>query len=143
MPLGCTRRMLSGFYFPLHVHTYYRGLAAGIYTTNGPDACHFVAHDCKANIIVVENQKQLDKILEVSYSTTRQSTNFCTQRADTACNTYCTTFKEKGEFLGYQGDEQKRTAWLSLSLMMILWTAACIMFNHPLVSARSHTLLLN
>ena len=41
------------------------GLAAGIYATNNPEACHFVADNCKANIIVVENQKQLDKILEV------------------------------------------------------------------------------
>lgn len=42
-------------------------MAAGIYATNGPEACQFVAKDCKANIIVVENQKQLDKILEVHY----------------------------------------------------------------------------
>ena len=48
---------------PLSLH---RGLAAGFYTTNGPEACQFVASDCKANIIVVENQKQLDKILQVS-----------------------------------------------------------------------------
>lgn len=41
------------------------GLSAGIYATNGPEACHYVASDCKANIIVVENQKQLDKILQV------------------------------------------------------------------------------
>ena len=49
----------------LIISSTHRGLAAGIYTTNGPDACHYVANDCKANIIVVENQKQLDKILEV------------------------------------------------------------------------------
>ena len=42
-----------------------RGLSAGIYTTNGPEACHFVANNCKANIIVVENQKHLEKILAV------------------------------------------------------------------------------
>ena len=41
------------------------GIAAGVYTTNSPEACQFIAHDCKANIIVVENQKQLDKILQV------------------------------------------------------------------------------
>lgn len=38
---------------------------AGIYTTNSPDACLYVAHDSRANVIVVENQKQLDKILQV------------------------------------------------------------------------------
>ena len=48
----------------------HRGLAAGIYTTNNPEACHFVADNCKANIIVVEDQKQLDKILEVSVAVT-------------------------------------------------------------------------
>ncbi|XP_028301449.1 long-chain-fatty-acid--CoA ligase ACSBG2 isoform X2 [Gouania willdenowi] len=41
------------------------GLAVGIYTTNSPDACQYVADNCKANIIVVENHKQLQKILQV------------------------------------------------------------------------------
>lgn len=40
-------------------------MSAGIYTTNGPEACHYIIEDCKANIVVVENQKQLDKILQV------------------------------------------------------------------------------
>ena len=44
----------------------YRGVPTGIYETNNPEACHFVADNCKANIIVVEDQNQLDKILEVS-----------------------------------------------------------------------------
>ena len=44
----------------------YRGVPTGIYETGDVDDCHFVANSCKANIIVVENQKQLDKILEVS-----------------------------------------------------------------------------
>lgn len=42
-----------------------RGLAAGIYTTNSPEACQYVAESCEANVLVVENQKQLDKILQV------------------------------------------------------------------------------
>ncbi|XP_052400251.1 long-chain-fatty-acid--CoA ligase ACSBG1 isoform X1 [Carassius gibelio] len=41
------------------------GIVAGIYTTNSPDACFYVANDSRANVIVVENQKQLDKILEI------------------------------------------------------------------------------
>ena len=41
------------------------GLAAGIYTTNSPDACQYVAENCEANIMVVENHKQLVKILQV------------------------------------------------------------------------------
>ncbi|XP_072258159.1 long-chain-fatty-acid--CoA ligase ACSBG1 isoform X2 [Pyxicephalus adspersus] len=41
------------------------GITTGIYTTNSGEACHYVASDCRANIIVVENQKQLDKILQI------------------------------------------------------------------------------
>ncbi|XP_053228702.1 long-chain-fatty-acid--CoA ligase ACSBG2 isoform X2 [Podarcis raffonei] len=41
------------------------GFAVGIYTTNSPEACQYVAENCGANIIVVENDRQLQKILEV------------------------------------------------------------------------------
>ncbi|KAM6930856.1 long-chain-fatty-acid--CoA ligase ACSBG2-like [Xenentodon cancila] len=41
------------------------GLATGIYTTNSSEACQYVAANCEANVLVVENQKQLDKILQV------------------------------------------------------------------------------
>ncbi|XP_042336359.1 long-chain-fatty-acid--CoA ligase ACSBG2 [Sceloporus undulatus] len=41
------------------------GFAVGVYTTNSPEACQYVAENCGANIIVVENDKQLQKILEV------------------------------------------------------------------------------
>ncbi|NXY20577.1 ACBG2 ligase, partial [Atrichornis clamosus] len=41
------------------------GFAVGIYTTNSPEACHYVAENCSANVIVVENHKQLLKILEI------------------------------------------------------------------------------
>ncbi|KAM9376062.1 long-chain-fatty-acid--CoA ligase ACSBG2 [Pholidichthys leucotaenia] len=41
------------------------GILTGVYATNSPEACHYVASDSKANIIVVENQKQLDKILQI------------------------------------------------------------------------------
>ena len=37
-----------------------------MYMTNGPEACWYVLNDCKANIVIVEDQKQLDKILQVS-----------------------------------------------------------------------------
>ncbi|NXG79459.1 ACBG2 ligase, partial [Baryphthengus martii] len=43
------------------------GLAAGIYTTNSPEACHYIAENCRANVVVVENDKQLQKILEVQH----------------------------------------------------------------------------
>uniref|UniRef100_A0AAV2MRN8 long-chain-fatty-acid--CoA ligase n=1 Tax=Knipowitschia caucasica TaxID=637954 RepID=A0AAV2MRN8_KNICA len=41
------------------------GLATGIYPTNTPEACQYVAENCEANVLVVENKKQLDKILQV------------------------------------------------------------------------------
>ncbi|KAI3371303.1 hypothetical protein L3Q82_023916 [Scortum barcoo] len=44
------------------------GIMTGIYATNSPEACQYVASDSKANIIVVENQKQLDKILQIQDS---------------------------------------------------------------------------
>eukprot|EP00042_Codosiga_hollandica_P045216 m.455961 g.455961 ORF g.455961 m.455961 type:complete len:650 (+) comp56971_c0_seq1:90-2039(+) len=40
-------------------------MAAGIYTTNEPDACMFVLKHSRANACIVENKKQLDKILQV------------------------------------------------------------------------------
>ncbi|XP_078533297.1 long-chain-fatty-acid--CoA ligase ACSBG2-like [Lissotriton helveticus] len=42
-----------------------RGLPSGIYSTNSADACQYVASNCEANILVVENQHQLEKILQV------------------------------------------------------------------------------
>ncbi|KAL8565267.1 hypothetical protein ACOMHN_001165 [Nucella lapillus] len=41
------------------------GLATGIYTTNSSEACQYVAESCQANVIVVENHQQLQKILKV------------------------------------------------------------------------------
>ena len=45
--------------------SHFRGFAAGIYTTNSPEACHYVAENCEANVIVVENDQQLQKILKI------------------------------------------------------------------------------
>ncbi|XP_068175883.1 LOW QUALITY PROTEIN: long-chain-fatty-acid--CoA ligase ACSBG2-like [Antennarius striatus] len=41
------------------------GFGVGIYTTNSAEACQYVAENSKANIIVVENNKQLEKILQI------------------------------------------------------------------------------
>ena len=40
-----------------------RGLSVGIYLTSNSDTCRYIAHDCRANIIVVENDYQMNKIL--------------------------------------------------------------------------------
>lgn len=37
-----------------------------MYITCEPELCRYVAKHSKANVIVVENQKQLDKILQVT-----------------------------------------------------------------------------
>lgn len=39
-------------------------ITAGVYTTNSPDTCYFVASDTQAKLIVVENEIQLDKYLK-------------------------------------------------------------------------------
>ncbi|CAB0035929.1 unnamed protein product [Trichogramma brassicae] len=44
---------------------YAGGFAAGIYTTNSPEACQYCAESSRANIIVVEDDKQLQKILQI------------------------------------------------------------------------------
>jgi len=41
------------------------GKAAGIYTTNGPDACAYITEHSEARVVVVENEAQLAKFLAV------------------------------------------------------------------------------
>jgi len=41
------------------------GFAAGIYTTNEPEACKYIIEHSSARVVVVDGQKQLDKILEI------------------------------------------------------------------------------
>ena len=41
------------------------GLGVGVYTTNSPQACFHLMGDCRANIVIVEDEKQLAKILEI------------------------------------------------------------------------------
>lgn len=38
------------------------GLASGIYPTNGPEACQYILEQSKCSILVVEDQRQLDKV---------------------------------------------------------------------------------
>ena len=39
------------------------GMAAGIYPTSSPEACKYIMENCRANILVVEDDKQLQKFL--------------------------------------------------------------------------------
>lgn len=43
------------------------GLAAGVYTTNSPEAVFHVLHSSNANIVVVDDTKQMDKIKEIKH----------------------------------------------------------------------------
>jgi len=47
------------------VHCVYRGFATGIYTTNSAEACHYHLESASCQIVVVENNVQLQKILQV------------------------------------------------------------------------------
>ncbi|XP_011874843.1 PREDICTED: very long-chain-fatty-acid--CoA ligase bubblegum isoform X2 [Vollenhovia emeryi] len=49
---------------------YAGGFATGIYTTNSPEACQYAAEHSRANIIVVEDDKQLQKILQIKHNLT-------------------------------------------------------------------------
>ena len=53
------------FLFIITLSAIIRGVASGMYATNSPDVCRYIADDSKTNIVVVEDQKQLDKILKV------------------------------------------------------------------------------
>ena len=41
------------------------GIAAGIYATNNPGQCKYIAEHSKSAVAVVENKKQLDKFLQI------------------------------------------------------------------------------
>ena len=41
------------------------GLSCGIYATNSADMCQYIANNCKANVVVVEDDAQLQKFLKV------------------------------------------------------------------------------
>lgn len=41
------------------------GISAGVYTTNSAEACYHILHDSKANIVVVDDSKQCQKILKI------------------------------------------------------------------------------
>lgn len=43
----------------------FRGFAAGIYTTNSAEACQYCLQNSRANIVVLEDEKQLEKVLKV------------------------------------------------------------------------------
>ena len=49
-----------------NVFTIIRGVSTGIHATSTSEVCQYILKDCKAHIVVVENAKLLDTIVEVS-----------------------------------------------------------------------------
>lgn len=43
------------------------GVAVGIYTTNNTEACKYITEHSEAEVVVVENRKQLEKYLKISH----------------------------------------------------------------------------
>lgn len=41
------------------------GIACGIYTTNAPDACKYIIEHSESTVVVVENESQLKKIMQI------------------------------------------------------------------------------
>jgi hypothetical protein len=41
------------------------GKAAGVYTTNGPEACEYIASHSEAVVIIVEDEKQMAKFVDI------------------------------------------------------------------------------
>lgn len=54
---------ISTFYIKLNL----RGISTGIYTTNSPEACFHCIQLSNANIIVVEDEKQYEKIEKIRH----------------------------------------------------------------------------
>lgn len=44
------------------------GLSAGVYPTSTPEACRYLADNCKAQILVLEDKACLDRFLAVKDS---------------------------------------------------------------------------
>ena len=54
----------------MRVFSFPRGFCVGIYATNFADACEYVITHAKVNILLVENNAQLQKILSVTTAPT-------------------------------------------------------------------------
>ena len=55
---------------PTLFHVFYviiRGLSTGIYATTNPLGCYYVLENSRTDVVVVDEQEQLDKILQVKF----------------------------------------------------------------------------
>lgn len=64
MPVAIT--ILSYIYIlKLFITDDFSGISAGMYTTSSSEACLFICESSRANIVVVEDDKQLRKIIKI------------------------------------------------------------------------------
>lgn len=61
----CIRLTILSFHSLCSGAIFAGGVSAGVYTTNSPDACRHIAKDCRAQILVVENQQCFDKFQDM------------------------------------------------------------------------------
>lgn len=66
----CTNLVLIRIYTYIYVIIFlviflFSGFATGIYSTNSPEACEYCIKHSLANIVVVDDEKQLAKILQI------------------------------------------------------------------------------
>jgi len=53
------------WFISFHGSLFANVIPVGVYTTNGPDACHYVASHSEAQVVLVENQEHLNKYLKI------------------------------------------------------------------------------
>ncbi|MBQ0719870.1 MAG: AMP-binding protein [Gammaproteobacteria bacterium] len=70
---------------------YSGALPAGIYATNSPEQCHYIAENCDATIAVVENSEQLGKFQVIAHRLPKlKAIIVMTERVDTSVNSAAT-----------------------------------------------------
>lgn len=72
-PISQLDKLMSHTFTNIHclfyrfLSTIYSGLTAGVYTTNSAEAVFHVLDSSNANIVVVDDSKQMDKIKEIKH----------------------------------------------------------------------------
>ncbi len=76
-------------WFISNIATIYSGaIPAGIYTTNSPEQCHYIADNCDATLAVVENSKQLVKFQAIAEQLPKLQAIIMMKGSDEADNVY-------------------------------------------------------
>ncbi|KAK9889339.1 hypothetical protein WA026_004614 [Henosepilachna vigintioctopunctata] len=90
------------------------GIATGIYTTNSPEACYHCANVSRANIIVVEDEKQCAKIREIRHRLPHLKA--VVQYSGEPSDTDVLSWKKLMEIGGEQNDEKLEAALKKIAI---------------------------